>query len=91
MPGDPAQGGGTLLGDAFFDASTIAEGTFADQELVVMTEGAVPAGNLFLSLQSTGPNRAHFDDVRLAAVPEPATWVLALVGFLGLVYRRRSV
>lgn len=55
--GGSAQGGGTLLGDDFFDASTIPESSFADQELIVTTGDVVPAGNLVLSLQSTGPNR----------------------------------
>jgi hypothetical protein len=90
--GGPAQGL-SLLGDDYFDASTIAESSFADQTLVVTTGDVVPSGRLFISLQSTGPvGRAHFDNVRLSAVPVPEPTALALfgLGFLGLVARRRK-
>ncbi len=85
--------GGALLGEGMFDASGLDDLTFVDQSLVVTTGDAVPAGNLFLSLRTTGAGRAHYDNVRLDAVPvpEPATGLLAALAALGLIsgVRRR--
>ncbi len=84
-----AQAGGTLLGDAVYNASGLADSTFVDQTLTVTTGASVPAGNLVISLRSTGGGRAHYDNIRLTAVPEPSSLVLAVLGLLGLARMRR--
>jgi hypothetical protein len=86
--GDLADGG-TLLADASYNAFPLADLTFVDQTLTYTSGDTVPAGNLVVSLRTAGGSRAHFDNVRLEAVPEPATLALALVGLLGLVGRMR--
>jgi hypothetical protein len=89
--GGDAGGGGTLLADATYDASPLADSTFVDRTLTYTTGGTPPAGNLWVSLRSTGVNRAHYDNVRLTAVPEPSCIMLVLCGLMGLLhYRRRS-
>jgi hypothetical protein len=87
--GGDAADGGTLIGDATYDAFPLADLTFVDQTLSVTTGAVVPAGNLFISLRSTGVNRAHYDNIRLEAVPEPSTLALASLALLGLVARLR--
>lgn len=88
--GGDAEAGGTLLGDGTYDAFSIGSDiTFVDTTLQITTGNSVPAGNLFLSLRSTGVNRAHFDNIRLSAVPEPASFGLAVMGLIGLAARSR--
>jgi hypothetical protein len=87
--GGDAAGGGTLVADATYDAFPLADSTFVDQSLSYTTGATVPAGNLFISLRSTGVNRAHWDNIRLTAVPEPASATLLLLGLLGVSGRRR--
>ena len=44
-------------------------------------------------LGSIGQNSFEFDNVTVAAVPEPATWAMMILGFLGvgfMAYRRKS-
>ena len=88
--GDLADGG-TLIGELTYDAFPLADLTFVDQTLSVTTGDTVPAGNLFVSLRTAGPSRAHFDNIRLEAVPEPSTLALAMLGLLGMTQwiRRR--
>ncbi len=76
-----------------FDASAVAEGTFADAPALVFD---VPAGSpligqpVIVGLASAGPGRAHFDNVRLdaSAIPEPTSGLLA--GLAGLMLLRRK-
>jgi hypothetical protein len=86
--GDLADGG-TLIGDKSYDAFPLADLTFVDDSLTVTTGDTVPDGNLFISLRTTGPQRAHFDNIRLEAVPEPSALALAMLGLLGLAHRIR--
>jgi hypothetical protein len=88
--GGDAEAGGTLLGAKSYDAFPLSDLTFVDDSLTVTTGDTVPAGNLVISLRTTGPQRAHFDNIRLEAIPEPSSLVLALLGMLALVARRRS-
>ena len=88
--GADALDGGTMLATASVDASLLAADLmFEDYSLTYTTGDTVPAGNLFVSLSSTGVNRAHFDNIRIATVPEPASFGLAVMGLLGLAARSR--
>lgn len=87
--GADAGDGGTLLSEGLYNAFPLSDSEFVDQSLSYTTGDSVPDGNLFISLRSTGPGRAHFDNVRLEAVPEPASIGLALLGMLGLMAIRR--
>lgn len=89
--GGSAADGGTLLASGMFDAGTLGESTFSDALSVSYATGAdVDPGNLFISLASTGEGRAHFDNVGLTVVPEPAAGLLGFMATLGiLVIRRR--
>jgi hypothetical protein len=89
--GGDAGGGGTLVADATYNAFPLSDLTFVDQTLEYTTGAAVPAGNLWVSLRSTGANRAHYDNIRLDAtlIPEPSSLVLLGMGGLGLLRVRR--
>ena len=87
--GGSATGGGTLLATSTVNAGPIAAGTFGDFSMTYSTSESVPEGNLFLSLQSTGGGRAHYDDVRLSVVPEPSSVVLVCLAGLTLLTSRR--
>lgn len=84
--------GGTLLGEATYDASGLPDLTFVDQSVVITTSDAIPTGNLFLSLRTTGAGRAHYDNIRLDAIPipEPSSMVLAGLAALGCLIVRRK-
>ncbi len=85
--GGYAQDGGILVASSYFDASFLAEGTFADLTLTYNSPDVPPTGNLWISLQSTGEQRAHFDNVRLdgPVIPEPTTLAMMLTGLIGLI------
>ena len=90
--GGSAQAGGTLLAEGVIDASVFAESAFVDTTLVFNTGASPVAGDLWISLQSTGTNRAHFDNIRLDSVPpipEPSTIVLLVMGCLGMIWMKR--
>lgn len=69
--GGSAGAGGVALGSSSWDAEQgAADGTFgADIWSVVSTGATVEDGNIHVSLQSTGPGRAHYDNIRLDATP----------------------
>ena len=84
-----------------FDFADIAAGATERGALGFTTDLA--AGTYTLSLQATRPfapgrsvNSQYFDNVSLdvaaAAVPEPATWAMMIIGFggVGFAMRRRS-
>ena len=74
-----------------YDAGPLGESTFSDAlEVSYSTGDAVEAGNLFLSLSSTGGGRAHFDNVSVSVVPEPSGFGLLALGGLALLGRRRK-
>jgi hypothetical protein len=87
--GGDAADGGSMLAEGSYSAFPLTDLTFVDQSVSFTTGDSVAAGNLFISLRSAGPDRAHFDDVRLSVVPEPATMGMVLVGLLGLAATRR--
>lgn len=87
--GGDAEAGGTLVAEATYNAFPLNDAQFVDQTLSYTTGAVVPAGNLHISLRSTGANRAHYDNVRLWAVPEPSSIAMTLVGLLGVVGRLR--
>lgn len=87
--GGDAEQGGTLLAEGSYDASPLSDLSFVDQTVSFTTGPSVDAGNLFISLRSVGEGRAHFDNVRLNAVPEPAAFGLTVLGGLGLLAARR--
>ena len=48
----------------------------------------------FLNNTPQGDNYLGLDDVSIAAVPEPSTWAMMILGFAGvgfMTYRRRKV
>ena len=78
------------MAEAVFDASNLAESSFADLTAVYNSGSDPVAGDVWISLQASGLNRSHFDNVRLdAVVPEPTSLTLVGMAVLGLVYRRR--
>jgi hypothetical protein len=83
--------------DVFLNSSPI--GTFSTtsgQAFAVTTgTGLLTVGSNTLSFKGAGlgDNTAFVDDVNVAAVPEPATWAMLLLGFAGLGfvgYRRKN-
>jgi hypothetical protein len=89
--GASALDGGTPLATTSFDANFLLDGTFAGPlTLDYVSNGSPPSGNIFISLQSTGANRSHFDNVRLDVVPEPSSITLVFLALLGVVRLRRK-
>ena len=99
---DTGSGISTTIGQFTGDAETFAaNGSFADATAVA----SVPAGSEFvgdtLQLQFVNTNgkpfnpanaagiQVNFDNVRLVAVPEPASLGLVVLGAAGLLARRR--
>ena len=82
--------GGTLLGSSgSLGGTASAGGNHVDVAYQFVT-GASVSGNLVIALEQTGASQANVDNVRLEAIPEPAT--LGLVGIFGvglMVARRR--
>jgi hypothetical protein len=87
--GGDAAGGGALLADTTVDAGPLGVSTFADYSMTYETGDVVAAGNLFVSLRTTGNGRAHYDNIRLSVVPEPSAFVLVGLAGLGLLRQRR--
>jgi hypothetical protein len=82
---------GTVIATRDVDASTIGTSTFMDFSAIGATGAAAPTGNLTIRLATAGLERAHFDNIRLDAVPipEPATAVGAVgLAACGLMARR---
>ena len=87
--GGDAGDGGTLLAESTVDAGPLGESSFADFSLVYETTDALEAGDLFVSLRTTGGGRAHYDNVRLEVIPEPTSLTLIGIAGLGLMSLRR--
>ena len=87
--GGDAGDGGTLLAESTVDAGPLGASTFADFSLVYETTDALEAGDLFVSLRTTGGGRAHYDNIRLEVVPEPTSLTLIGIAGLGLMSLRR--
>jgi hypothetical protein len=86
-----------LAGDSF-NVFSLADLEMVDVNVGYISGAAVPAGNLYVWLGSTGSavsnDRAHFDNIRLDAtpvIPEPATVALFGIGAVGAlaIARRR--
>lgn len=89
--GASAADGGTKLATSSFNANFLPDGTFAGPlTLDYVSNGSPPSGDIFISLQSTGVNRSHFDNVQLGVVPEPSSLVLVFIGLLGALKLRRK-
>jgi len=86
--------GGDVIGEMTVNAFPFGESTFEDATLS-FTTGASPAvGDMTIFLSSTGAQRAHYDNIRLDAVPVPEPATIALLGLgalmvAGFVRRRR--
>jgi hypothetical protein len=92
---------GNQMFEVLLDGATIFSGsTTAGQPFTAMTTDPFDLimGNLyslsFHGLSFTADETAYIDDVRLtsAAVPEPATWAMMLIGLgaVGVAFRRRT-
>jgi len=75
--------------------TALVNGDFVDATLIFTTGNTVTGGSLAIRLGNGGGSQVNFDNVRLAiavaaaAVPEPATAALGLMGIAGLMMRRR--
>ena len=82
---------GTAVGQQYDFTVTNGPGV---SRAVLTTVGALAGGDyrLYLSGTSTNSGNAYSGTVTLAAVPEPATWALFILGFgaVGAGMRRRS-
>lgn len=79
--------GGTAFGPAFVNAGAFGYTVYSGTVVA-------PTSNATLSFSfRQDPSFWNFDDVSLAAVPEPATWALMIGGFAmtGFAMRRRRV
>lgn len=96
---------GTATGQAVSVTNTLStpatgQAMFYDSTPLVFETGPVVTGDLVIDLDSVGPDSAngfassenYFDNVSLAAVPEPSTYMLLSLGGLALfiVSRRRA-
>ena len=84
--------GGTLLQTATFNG-TSAQPRTASGENVIGTVPGMWSETVRYRLTFTGGNGSNFNGtVNLAAVPEPATWAMMMLGFgaLGAMIRRRK-
>ena len=90
--GGDANGGGTLLADSVVDAFPLGESTFDEFSMSYTTGDAVDAGDLVVSLRTTGAGRAHYDNIRVDVnpVPEPSSVVLIVFGALSFLRLRRK-
>lgn len=57
--------GATQLGRTVFNASVLPDSTFADQTFLYFSGDSPPTGELQIVLTNAGPNRSHFDNIRL--------------------------
>lgn len=84
----------TLGGSATFDNPDQSPGGINWKEFSYTFEASGPTTRIaFLNNTAQGDNYLGLDDVSIAAVPEPSTWAMMILGFAGvgfMTYRRRK-
>jgi hypothetical protein len=76
------------LNDVSFD--TVRTGTTEFRELVSQALNPVGSNNTLLVTGTTGGNAAFSGTLSFAAVPEPTTWAMMLIGFGAVGYSMRK-
>ncbi|MBL8047782.1 MAG: PEP-CTERM sorting domain-containing protein [Chthonomonas sp.] len=83
--------GGTLLGEAAFDHTSIAPATFTPLSVVYTapTSSSLIGQSLTVRLEKTVGSQMNFDDFRINAVPEPGSLAALAIGALLLRARKK--
>jgi opacity protein-like surface antigen len=78
-------GTGDLLATISLPANAVGCPDFGDADLCPFTPAEVSFSGIARSIQFSGI-AADFDDITFTAAPEPSTWAMMLIGFVGLGY-----
>ena len=98
IAGRGLSGHGSEQVEALLNGVLIGSGTTKDNQpfQLVTLSGTLNAGSNtleFLGLTTSTDQTAFFENVSVAAVPEPSTWAMMILGFAGLgflAYRRKN-
>lgn len=82
---------GITFNDVLFNGTPLTQTMFGDVQQFSLANVLVPSGLQVLSISGSGYG-SYGGSVAFAAIPEPATWAMLILGFgaAGMVLRRRN-